>query len=393
VPDSADQTVYNQFRYSAIEADSGTAKINLNSPVAGFSTEAIAIVYDANLPTTSHGNNLRNMPANIFAIIHYEPASDSGSGRRDTLTVAGESPTLSGHSFIGWNTDEEGAGKSWSAGENKVFSQGGVLVLYAQWARESYTVGYLPGEHGTFDAEYKPAYYGDDTPPAPETTGDPGWAFTRWDPVPSATVTKSVNYTALWNERQYKVYYDLAGGSYDGNPSIDPKTVRWTDTDLLPGGIAYDQTLATKSGYSLSGWRVTSGGSAVRDVRSTDKYSDLAANETTTQITLTAQWEATLPPPEAEVKIVIVNFINNYTETDDRHYLLGESSNAGAKLGEKLNAFTGPDRQHEGYTFAGWYRTRTGGSAWNFAVDLLTEENGVQGADSFAPRQIGRAHV
>ncbi|MDE6932969.1 MAG: InlB B-repeat-containing protein, partial [Oscillospiraceae bacterium] len=72
-----------------------------------------------------------------------------------------------------------------------------------------YTVKYLPGDHGTFQAaEHTKLHYNDNTPAAPASvTGEDGWRFTGWAPERAEKVTASVEYVAQWEQIEYTVKY------------------------------------------------------------------------------------------------------------------------------------------------------------------------------------------
>ena len=73
------------------------------------------------------------------------------------------------------------------------------VTLYAQWAANKYTVTYAPGTQGTFSPDVTTGLnYGDTTPVAPATPGNPGYTFTGWLPVVSPTVTRTITYVAQW---------------------------------------------------------------------------------------------------------------------------------------------------------------------------------------------------
>jgi hypothetical protein len=72
-----------------------------------------------------------------------------------------------------------------------------LYILYG--VAPTYTVTYAPGTHGTFAAQVTSGlHYGDATPVAPTVTGETGWDFTGWLPVPFATVTGDAIYVAQW---------------------------------------------------------------------------------------------------------------------------------------------------------------------------------------------------
>jgi hypothetical protein len=78
------------------------------------------------------------------------------------------------------------------------------VTYTAQWRDISnpdvtYTVSYAPGTHGSFAAQTTSGLTaGAATPMPPTVTGEKGWVFTGWSPLPTATVTGSATYTAQW---------------------------------------------------------------------------------------------------------------------------------------------------------------------------------------------------
>jgi len=137
--DAADQTAFNQFRYSAREVGGLATQMNLTSPVSGFSTKAITIIYEENKPLAAVGA-VDDMPENSAAVIGFAPALGA---LRNQLPISGQTPVLPEYRFIGWNTEEDGTGEWWGAkvpvgktgkGVAKTFAEAGILTLYAQWA-------------------------------------------------------------------------------------------------------------------------------------------------------------------------------------------------------------------------------------------------------------------
>ncbi|MCL2333106.1 MAG: InlB B-repeat-containing protein [Actinomycetia bacterium] len=93
----------------------------------------------------------------------------------------------------------------------------------------------------------------------------------------------------------YMVNYDTNGGTPATIPS---KPVMWNDADLLP-------TQPTRPYYSFTGWKVTAGGRGIATAAS--KYSDLATDDTSYSITLTAQWVPQLDAPYTVEYYKVVN--------------------------------------------------------------------------------------
>ena len=114
-----------------------------------------------------------------------------------------------------------------------------------------------------------------------------GYTFTGWSGTGltgennmAVTIAKGSTgdrtYTAHFSQNSYTVKFDTVGGS-----SISDKTgVTWTDTVL--SGI----TAPTKDGWEFTGWKCGD-----MTVNANTKYSDLAANDTVTSVTLVAQWK------------------------------------------------------------------------------------------------------
>ena len=119
-----------------------------------------------------------------------------------------------------------------------------------------------------------------------------GYTFTGWSGTGltgennmTVTIAKGSTgdraYTAHFSQNSYTVAFDTVGGS-----GISDKTgVTWTDKVL--DGI----TAPTKDGWEFIGWKCGD-----MTVNENTKYSDLAANDTVTSVTLVAQWKDITAP-------------------------------------------------------------------------------------------------
>jgi uncharacterized repeat protein (TIGR02543 family) len=119
-------------------------------------------------------------------------------------------------------------------------------------------------------------------------TADEGDTVVTSAEIHEAVVTEPVTYEAVFEESDiYSVVYNTNGES-----NISTLTeVKWGQSNLIPSEEP------TRAGYTLRGWNVTSGGSGEggagkTSVATSDKYSELAKDDSTTSITLTAQWMA-----------------------------------------------------------------------------------------------------
>ncbi len=209
-----------------------------------------------------------------------------------------------------------------------------------------------------------------------EVTAAPGYdastaTYTPQTFTVSVGDTEGVVVTATNQSKNYTVHYDTNGGT---PVTIDDKTgVKWWQAGLLP------VSEPTKPGSVFTGWTLSDGGSVGthngQAVAAASKYSDLADDDSTMEITLQAQWLATadvsVDPP---VRKVITGDTPPTPETFTFKLTAANSANpmpAGSVNGEKTATVVG-----EGTTdFGEWTYTATG--TYEYAI---TEVNsGVAG--------------
>jgi uncharacterized repeat protein (TIGR02543 family) len=165
-----------------------------------------------------------------------------------------------GHRFIGWSTTAGGSvNSSYTPGNSAKLPT--PLTLFAKWEAIDYTVQYLPGEQGAFDAKVTTGLrYSGITPPktpdAPVTTGRPGWRFTGWDKAIAPNVTEDREYIAQWSRINYTVTYH--GNGETGGNAPDVTGHYYNDTVSVQ-----DKNTLTKEGYTFLGWSKTSGASDI----------------------------------------------------------------------------------------------------------------------------------
>jgi len=165
-------------------------------------------------------------------------------------------PTRIGHTFIGWNTDEDGSGTSFEA-TTPVSAD---ITVYAQWEIITCTVTFNSSE-GSLVPPDQPVYYGGTaTSPDPNPTRT-GYAFEYWysDSAPttpyvfSTPVTNNITLFAKWSPNTYTVIYDANGGA--GNMEHQDFTYD-APQNLWPN--AFSRTL-----YTFAGWATSPGGTMV----------------------------------------------------------------------------------------------------------------------------------
>ncbi|MDL2237976.1 InlB B-repeat-containing protein [Christensenellaceae bacterium OttesenSCG-928-K19] len=127
-----------------------------------------------------------------------------------------------------------------------------------------------------------------------ESTSRTGYTFRHWSfgGVPVSTTSTYgglassdvpvITLYAQWDENSdYTVCYDMNGAT--SSAISDRTNVRWTETGLLP------LTESVRTGYTFTGWNVSKYGSGT-NVQGSASYGVLASSDSTSSITLQAQW-------------------------------------------------------------------------------------------------------
>ena len=110
--------------------------------------------------------------------------------------------------------------------------------------------------------------------PTAENVVRAGYTFSGWEQT--SLINKTVTYAAKWIADDYTVSFDSNGGT-----AVSDKSLAWSDK-VLDGVSA-----PTKTGYTFAGWKY-----ADSAVSSDTKFSDLAADDKVSGITLVAEWTA-----------------------------------------------------------------------------------------------------
>ena len=146
-------------------------------------------------------------------------------------------------------------------------------------------------------------------------------------------VTQNIYLTADWTPKSYTVKFDTNGGT-----AIADKTLTWDDKVL--DGVSDPE----KPGYDFAGWTFDDGNVLTRTT-----YANLAADDTVTSITLTAQWTLHL-----------------YTVTLDANGGTFDASGSTVAQDTMQVTYGGnfeqmPIPRYKGYFFRGWYDEQWGG--------------------------------
>ena len=173
---------------------------------------------------------------------------------------------------------------------------------------------------------------------APDSPTKRGYIFNGWlnggTPYDfTQNVTQNIHLTADWTPKSYTVKFDTNGGT-----AIADKTLTWDDKVL--DGVSDPE----KPGYDFTGWTFDGGNVLTRTT-----YANLAADDTVTSITLTAQWTLHL-----------------YTVTLDANGGTFDASGSTVAQDTMQVTYGGnfeqmPIPRYKGYFFRGWYDEQWGG--------------------------------
>ena len=173
---------------------------------------------------------------------------------------------------------------------------------------------------------------------APDAPTKRGYIFNGWlnggTPYDfTQNVTQNIYLTADWTPKSYTVKFDTNGGT-----TIADKTLTWDD--MVLEGVSDP----TKPGYDFSGWAF---GSVSVLTRTT--YANLAADDTVTSITLTAQWTLHLYTVTLDANGGTFDANGSTVERDTVQITYGGNFNQM------------PIPRYKGYFFRGWYDEKWGG--------------------------------
>ncbi len=222
--------------------------------------------------------------------VHYD--ANGGIGTMvDDIPNYGDSFALTnvftrlGYTFAGWAISEDGL-VVYSDGEtvqNLTMVNGDTVTLYAQWAKEEYSISYdLDG--GTVD-EANPTTYDVDSEaitlhnPTKEDYVFAGWSGTGITglvgtvTIPTGS-TGNRSYTANWNVATVTVTFNTQGGT-----AVSPVIANFNTIIAAP-------TPPIRSGYAFQGW--------YKEASCTNAW-NFATDKVTTDITLYAMWASTTP--------------------------------------------------------------------------------------------------
>ena len=217
-------------------------------------------------------------------------AQDFTYGEAQELTA--NAFTKEHYGFIGWNTQADGSGESYTNGQDgsQICSEdGGVVTLYAQWAAEKYTVTFYSND-GTGSMEPQEFEYGVSQRLTKNAFEKEGQTFTGWNTQVFGTgdpytdeqeiqIDSNMNLYAQWGANTYTIQYN----SNEGEGTMSNQVIEVGDKKpLTPNAF-------TKLGHHFKEWNTQADGSG-------DSYADKEEVQNIfmndgESLTLYAQWE------------------------------------------------------------------------------------------------------
>jgi uncharacterized repeat protein (TIGR02543 family) len=274
--------------------------------------------------------------------VTYNKNGGSGSNFSRTLTVGSaygkvDNPTRTGYNFTGWYTAASGGSQ---VTETTKVTNTSNHTLYAHWSAKSYTVSF--NGNGGSSVSAKTVYY-DGTYGSLTNSSRTGYTFAGWFTAASGgtqvtsstkvTITANQTLYAHWTPNNYTVSFNSQGGS-----SVSSKTVTFNSTY---GTLSNP----TKTGYTFAGWYTAASGGT--------KITSSSTVTTAGNHTLYAHWTA-----------------NTYTITYDKNGGAGENFTRSITYGSNYGKVDNPTRT--GYTFAGYYTAKSGGTQVTETTKMLT---------------------
>ena len=216
-------------------------------------------ISNPNIGYSSGSYNVKAVTVSAPYTVSYNANGGSGApgsqkkAQDITLKLSTTTPTRTGYTFNGWNTNNSGTGTNYAAGAN--YTANANVTLYAKWTAVNYTIGYtLNG--GSVSGNPTSYTIATNTITLNNPTKD-GYTFKGWTgsngntPQTNVQIAKgstgNKTYTANWEKVTYTISYDYAGGSGFNVESYDVETA------------TFQLAAPTRLGYTFVGWTGSNG--------------------------------------------------------------------------------------------------------------------------------------
>lgn len=291
----------------------------------------------------------------------------------NNIYINSATPVKKGCKFLGWNTKEDGSGKTYQPGNlYDVNQDGGTVTLYAQWTPWKHVLHYnknVPTSSTSQTVSNMPA---DQT----KTFGQlmaisnlvptrKGYTFAGWYTQSNGTGTKynpgsnyaadqnggTVNLYAKWTPWTYNIKYDKNVSSSSSSQIVNNMPEDQSKTQEI--NVILSDNKPTRNGYIFNGWQVNGTGTIYQPGATFSQDGD--SNGAT--ITLKAKWTPWKHTvhfdknvPASSKSQTVSNIPSDVTKTFDQKLTLNS---------------TKPTRK--GYSFKEW-NTKADGSGTSYAA-------------------------
>ena len=297
----------------------------------------------------------------------------------NNIYINSATPVKKGCKFLGWNTKEDGSGKTYQPGNlYDVNQDGGNVTLYAQWEKEKYTAtvklngGSYNGSTKDFTISKYPGEEISIGAPTRSKHNFTGYKLTmdNNDGDAPTSVTQSAsgfkgimqmgNFTlnAQWTPWKHTVRYDANAGndaSVKGIPASQSKTAN-VDIKLSSG-------VPTRNGYTFLGWNTQANGKGTAYAAGAIYKNDQNGGT----VTLYAQWT-----PWKHVLHYNKNVPTSSTSQTVSNMPVDQTKTFG-----QFMAISNLVPTRKGYTFAGWYTQSNGtGTKYDPGSNYAADQNG-----------------
>lgn len=297
---------------------------------------SITAIGTGNYATSSESSKASATTASVYTLTYnYDNATSGNSDATSSFITGGSALTLpvparTGYTFDGWYEASDLSGTKLSSTYSPTQSR----TVYAKWVASALTVTYDSQGGSSVTAGTVNTGSNLTAPTAPTKAG---YTFSGWSTSSTGSVvsftggyahgqTASFTLYAIWSANALTITYNSNGGTAVADGTVN-----------TGANISAAPSAPTKTGYTLSGWSATDGGSVI---------SFPYTHGQTSNFTLYAIWSA--------------NALTVTYNSNGGSVVTSGSTTSGASIG---SAPTAPTRS--GYSFAGWSDTN-GGSAITF---------------------------
>lgn len=294
-------------------------------------------------------------------------------------------PVKEGCKFLGWNTKEDGSGKTYQAGNlYDVNQDGGNVTLYAQWTPWKHVLHYnknVPTSSTSQTVSNMPVdqtkTFGQFMAISNLVPTRKGYTFAGWYTQSNGTGTKydpgsnyaadqnggTVNLYAKWTPWTYNIKYDQNVKSTSSSKTVTDMPAAQTKTQEID--VTLSSMTPKRNGYIFAGWSTSANGSV--EYKPGSRFTkDLDSNGAS--ITLYAVWtpwkhtihyNSNIPTNAPAGTTTVSNMPGDQTKTFDEKLMI--SSNK-------------PTRK--GYNFAGWSTSANGDVVYQPGAEYKNDQNG-----------------